>query len=98
MDLLINFVTGFLQHRAEEDTFDRLNFQITPFLFVLLSLINITKVFLTFPQLLTLAKFGKIILFLLYLKFVYSFCNLVNTCFGITKTFQFLFSFTLAQQ
>lgn len=44
MDLLIGFVDGFLKARSEEDAFDRLNYQITPFLFVLFSLVNISKV------------------------------------------------------
>lgn len=44
MDILIDFVTGFLKERNEDDAFDRLNYQITPFLFVLFSLVNISKV------------------------------------------------------
>ncbi|KAI6219544.1 Innexin family-containing protein [Aphelenchoides fujianensis] len=43
MDILIDFVHGFLVDRNEDDAFDRLNYQITPFLFVLFSLINISK-------------------------------------------------------
>ncbi|KAI6172603.1 Innexin family-containing protein [Aphelenchoides besseyi] len=46
MDILIEFVTGFLADRNEDDAFDRLNYQITPFLFVLFSLINISKVYI----------------------------------------------------
>lgn len=45
MDILINFVASFLRDCNEDDSFDRLNYQITPFLFVLLSIINISKVF-----------------------------------------------------
>lgn len=44
MDLLISFVERFLEDRFEDDAFDRLNYQITPFLFVLFSLVNISKV------------------------------------------------------
>lgn len=40
----MDFVTSFLHERNEDDAFDRLNYQITPFLFVLLSVINISKV------------------------------------------------------
>lgn len=43
MDILIDFVSGFLRNRNEDDAFDRLNYQVTPFLFVLLSLVNISK-------------------------------------------------------
>jgi len=46
MDILIDFVTGFLKERNEDDAFDRLNYQITPFLFVLFSLVNISKLYI----------------------------------------------------
>ncbi|CAD5208968.1 unnamed protein product [Bursaphelenchus xylophilus] len=46
MDLLIGFVEGFLKPRNEEDAFDRLNYQVTPFLFILFSLVNISKVYI----------------------------------------------------
>ncbi|KAI6183519.1 Innexin family-containing protein [Aphelenchoides bicaudatus] len=46
MDMLIDFVSGFLTERNEDDAFDRLNYQITPFLFVLFSLVNISKVYI----------------------------------------------------
>jgi len=46
MDILIEFVSGFLKDRNEDDAFDRLNYQITPFLFVLLSLVNISKLYI----------------------------------------------------
>lgn len=44
MDILIDFVGNFLTERNEDDVFDRLNYQITPFLFVIFSLVNISKV------------------------------------------------------
>lgn len=44
MDLLIGFVENFLRDRHEDDAFDRLNYQITPFLFVLFSIINVSRV------------------------------------------------------
>jgi hypothetical protein len=44
MELLIEFVASFLADRNEDDAFDRLNYQITPFLFVVFSLVNISKV------------------------------------------------------
>lgn len=46
MDILIDFVSQFIQNRNEDDHFDRLNYQITPFLFVLLSLVNISKLYI----------------------------------------------------
>jgi hypothetical protein len=46
MDLLFEFISGFLTERNEDDAFDRLNYQITPFLFVLFSLVNISKVYI----------------------------------------------------
>uniref|UniRef100_A0A915P409 Innexin n=1 Tax=Meloidogyne floridensis TaxID=298350 RepID=A0A915P409_9BILA len=46
MDILIDFVSQFIQNRHEDDHFDRLNYQITPFLFVLLSLVNISKLYI----------------------------------------------------
>jgi hypothetical protein len=46
MDILIGFVESFLKDRHEDDAFDRLNYQITPFLFVLFSLVNISKLYI----------------------------------------------------
>lgn len=46
MDILIDFVTSFLAERNEDDAFDRLNYQVTPFLLVIFSLVNISKVYI----------------------------------------------------
>ncbi|KAL3074247.1 hypothetical protein niasHS_015077 [Heterodera schachtii] len=47
MDLLIDFVGRSMQSQHNDnDTFDRLNYQITPFLFVLLSLVNISRLYI----------------------------------------------------
>jgi oligopeptide/dipeptide ABC transporter ATP-binding protein len=45
MDFLIDTLNGFLTDRNEDDFFDRLNYQYTPTLFILLAMINITKLY-----------------------------------------------------
>jgi hypothetical protein len=45
MDFLIDTLSGFLTDRNEDDFFDRLNYQVTPSLFILLAMINIGKLY-----------------------------------------------------
>ncbi|KAF7634530.1 Innexin [Meloidogyne graminicola] len=46
MDILIDFISKFIQNKNEDDHFDRLNYQITPLLFVLLAIVNISKLYM----------------------------------------------------
>jgi len=45
MDFLIDTLSGFLTDRNEDDFFDRLNYQYTPSLFIILAMINIGKLY-----------------------------------------------------
>uniref|UniRef100_A0A914HX16 Innexin n=1 Tax=Globodera rostochiensis TaxID=31243 RepID=A0A914HX16_GLORO len=47
MDILNDFVGRFMHsEHNDSDTIDRLNYQITPFLFVLLSVVNISRLYI----------------------------------------------------
>ncbi|KAI6232919.1 Innexin family-containing protein [Aphelenchoides fujianensis] len=75
MDIVIDFVHGFLVDRNEDDAFDRLNYQITPFLFVLFSLINISKVYMgTGINCFTKAEFKPG-----WIQYTHDYCLIENT-------------------
>ncbi|KAI1722122.1 innexin domain-containing protein [Ditylenchus destructor] len=75
MDLLFDFVTSFLTERNEDDIFDRLNYQITPFLFVLFSLANISKLYIgTAINCFTKAEFKGG-----WIQYAHDYCLIENT-------------------
>lgn len=75
MDLLISFVERFLEDRFEDDAFDRLNYQITPFLFVLFSLVNISKLYIGSPiNCFTKAEFRPG-----WIQYAHDYCLIENT-------------------